>query len=80
MKSFKRNTTTGENMLIMVNMTGLKKTYWIPSIRKDRSNGLWYVDIKFLFVQFTVYNKELGSMFVRAISNDKTWKVYDSHN
>jgi hypothetical protein len=55
-------------MLIMINMTGLKKTYWIPSFKKNKSNGLWYVDMKFLFVQFTIYSKEMGNMFIRTVS------------
>ena len=62
-------------MLIMMNLTGLKKTYWIPSFTGDscRESGIWYVDIKFLWIQVSIYNKKMGVALIQAISDKKTW-------
>jgi len=63
-------------MLILVNLTGLKKTYWLPSFKKDscRESGIWYVDIKFLWVQVSLHNKKMGAALIQAISDEKTWR------
>jgi hypothetical protein len=63
-------------MLFIINLTGLKKTYWLPSFSKDscRESGIWCVDIKFLWVQITIYNKKMGVALVRAVNDEKTWR------
>ena len=77
MNNSKQNTTTGEYMLIMINMTGLKKTYWIPSVERNKADGIWYVGVKFLFVQVIIFNKVLGGELMRVMSDEKTWRIYE---
>jgi hypothetical protein len=58
-------------MLIMCNLTGLKKFYFLPSpaFQKCAEHKLWYFDIKWLFVQLTIYNKVMGIEVIRKLSD-----------
>lgn len=60
-------------MLAILNLTGLKKFYFIPDISYDLNKecGIWYIDIKFTWFQLTVFNKEMGLHLIRHMSNYK---------
>lgn len=56
-------------MLIMINLTGLKNVYLLPKVKKNNDgNGLWYYDLKFLFIQVCFFSQELGSCMVKSLN------------
>ncbi len=47
-------------MLILINLTGLRKTYWIPKfeLHKEKKNWIW--GVKFLFIDFNIFSQTAG--------------------
>jgi hypothetical protein len=53
-------------MLILINMTGLERWYWLPSFaRESDGDGLWYWDVKWLGVQLSAHSKPMGCEMIR---------------
>lgn len=55
-----------EDTMLLINWTGMNKTYWMPVFKWKAFGKLWFFEIKFLLLQITLYSVELG----RA-ANDK---------
>lgn len=54
-------------MLVMINMTGLKKTYWLPEFEfHNDKDGIWLWGFKFLFVDFSLFSKDAGHIFIQC--------------
>lgn len=62
-------------MVFLVNLTGLKKIYWIPSYKRqsDVEMGIWFVDVKFLCVQVTLFNPKMGKRLISGMNDRNTW-------
>ncbi len=62
-------------MVILFNFTGLKKIYWLPSVRRENDTeiGIWYFDFRFLCGQVSIYNAKLGKKLIVAINDKHTW-------
>jgi hypothetical protein len=62
-------------MIVLINLTGLNKIYWLPKIRResDTECGIWYFDVRFLFCQISVFNKTLGKKLIVAMNDKHTW-------
>lgn len=57
-------------MLILINMTGLKKTYFVPYFKRYTvaELGWWSIEAKWLFVQVLLFNKKSGHETIKFMS------------
>ena len=57
-------------MLILINMTGLKKLYLIPRFKRHviAELGWWSIEAKWLFVQTILFNKQSGHEAIQFMS------------
>ncbi|MDR3582463.1 MAG: hypothetical protein P4L67_04290 [Candidatus Pacebacteria bacterium] len=56
-------------MLLVINMTGLDRTYWTPEFeRRSDGDGLWYATAKWLCVEVTIHSREMGAEVVRRFN------------
>lgn len=55
--------------MIVVNFTGLKRSYWLPKISWEYdSPSLWYFVCRWLGVELSVYGRAMASSFIRELN------------
>lgn len=63
--------TNGNDRMLMINWTGLKRFYYLPSFEYDRFDSIWYCCVRFLGVEFSVYSRSMASAMIRTL-NEQT--------
>jgi hypothetical protein len=67
-------------MLVMLNMTGLKRWYWWPVFHGEfHDRRLWYVGFKWLQLEATVYGPDMGLATVRMLNEYAERAKPDTH-
>lgn len=55
--------------MIVVNLTGLKRFYWIPYVERSSDGfGLWYASVRWLGVEVIAYSKEMATEFIQRLN------------
>ena len=58
--------------MIIVNFTGLDRTYWLPVVEHESDNdGLWFVIIRWLGVEVTCFSIMMGTAFVDRLNKEE---------
>ena len=53
--------------MILINMTGLDRFYWLPVVAGNRCGPIWYLEVKFLRVQVCLYSRVMGAEVIRRM-------------
>ena len=55
--------------MLCFNYSGLNRFYWLPEFhRRFEPHGLWFVEMKWLGVQVSLYSVEVGREIVKAMN------------
>lgn len=56
-------------MLIVINMTGMSRTYWLPFVvGRFRDRRLWYAGFTWLQFEVTVFGPDMGKATVGMLN------------
>jgi hypothetical protein len=55
--------------VIVFNFTGLSRWYLVPRVgHESDGDGLWYVDLKWLGVEVSIYSRQMGNVLIRVFA------------
>lgn len=55
--------------MLSFNWSGLNRIYWFPEFHhKFAGDGLWFLEVKWLGVQASLYSVEMGREVVKAMN------------
>ncbi len=57
--------------MLLINWTkGFNRTYWCPHFEGNQDGDLWYIEIRFLRIQFCLYSRYMGNKILDKISKE----------
>lgn len=58
--------------MLNLNWSGMKRIYWMPFCKCNGDGKLWYVEVKFLVFQLSVYSVAMANAMIDTINNNKS--------
>lgn len=54
--------------MLLIKWFGLKKFYLVPNFSWGHDKDLWFFEIKFIFLQISIYSRTIAEEIVSAVN------------